>query len=98
MTAELDQIAEAQSRETAAGVELARAAGLEVAGFSECAAGPPWATVLEAAGSRACSCIVVGSRGLTGSRPRSEASRAVLHHSRHAVLVVPPCGEAPAPD
>lgn len=91
MAAELDEIAEQQSKEvSAAGVELARAVGLNARQLSERAGGPIWASVLETAGSRSCSCIVVGSRGLTGlSAALGSVSSGVVHHSRRPVLVVP---------
>ena len=90
MAAELDEIADQQSKETtAAGVALARAAGLQAQELSERASGAPWTTLLEAAGSHGCSCIVVGSRGLTGlSAALGSVSSGVLHHSRRPVLVV----------
>jgi nucleotide-binding universal stress UspA family protein len=91
MAHELDAIADEQSTErTSAGVNLAEQAGFEVSGLSERATGPVWSNILEIAAERACSAIVVGSRGLTGiSAALGSVSNGVVHHSRRPVLVVP---------
>ena len=91
MARELDEIADEQSTErTSAGVNLAEQAGFEVSGLSERATGPVWSNILDIAAERACSAIVVGSRGLTGiSAALGSVSNGVVHHSRRPVLVVP---------
>jgi nucleotide-binding universal stress UspA family protein len=91
MADELDKIAEEQSAEsTAAGVKLAESAGFEAEGTSRRASGPVWMAVLDAAAERACSAVVVGSRGLSGvSAALGSVSNGVVHHGRRPVLVIP---------
>ena len=91
MAAELDAIADQQSREHAThGAELATRAGFEAEAVSERARGPIWRSLLDVAGEQDCAAIVVGSRGLSGiSRMLGSVSNGVVHHSRRPVLVVP---------
>jgi len=91
MATELDEIADAQSRDaTADGVASAELAGFDATGLSVRAAGSTWSAVLDAAGEHACAAIVVGSRGLSGiSAALRSVSNGVVHHSRRPVVVVP---------
>jgi nucleotide-binding universal stress UspA family protein len=92
MAAELDEIGDEQSTEiTERGVELAKGVGFDASGLSECATGPGWTAVLDAADENSSAAIVIGSRGLSGiSSALGSVSNAVVHHSRRPVLVVPP--------
>ena len=92
MAAELDEVADQQSAgRMKEGVELARQAGFDAEGISERAAGPAWKAVLDTAADHDCAGIVVGSRGLNGiSAVLGSVSNGIVHHSRRAVLVVPP--------
>lgn len=91
MAAELDEIGDEQSAEiTEHGVELAKGVGFDVSGLSQCATGPGWRAVLDAADESSSAAIVIGSRGLSGiSCALGSVSNAVVHHSRRPVLIVP---------
>jgi nucleotide-binding universal stress UspA family protein len=92
MATDLDEIADAQSRDaTADGVASAELAGFDAVGLSERATGPTWSAVLDYADQHSCAAIVLGSRGLSGiSAALGSVSNGVVHHSRRPVLVVPP--------
>jgi nucleotide-binding universal stress UspA family protein len=91
MAAELDEVADGQSSELMDdGVGLAEQAGFEATGLSERSTGPGWTAVRDAANSRDCAAIVLGSRGLTGvSAALGSVSNGVVHNSRRPVFVVP---------
>jgi len=78
----------AQERATA-GVEIARGAGFDAQ--SRVAGGKPWRVICDVADEIEAEAIVLGARGL--SRMQSallgSVSAATVHHTRHAVLVVP---------
>ena len=72
-----------------AGVEMARRAGFDAQ--SRVAGGKPWRVICDVADEIEAEAIVLGARGL--SRMQSallgSVSAATVHHTRHAVLVVP---------
>jgi len=78
----------AQERATA-GVEIARGAGFDAQ--SRVAGGKPWRVICDVADEIEAEAIVLGARGL--SRMQSallgSVSADTVHHTRHAVLVVP---------
>ena len=78
------------SRVAAAGVVIAKAAGLNAAPLAVEAAGPVWRTILEVAARHDAATIVMGSRGLTGlrSKLRGTVSSAVVHHADRPTLIV----------
>jgi nucleotide-binding universal stress UspA family protein len=92
MKVELDEIAEVQSRETAAeGVALATEAGLVAEPLPSRVIGAPiWRGVVDTAEEQGAAAIVMGSRGLTGiGAALGSVSHGVVHHSHLPVLVVP---------
>jgi nucleotide-binding universal stress UspA family protein len=88
---ELDEAVARQSEATCgAGVEIARAAGLEAEGNSRRSEGPEWRALLDAAEEVDATAIVVGSRGLTGvSAVLGSVSHGIVHHARRPLLLVP---------
>jgi len=70
-------------------VEIARGAGFDAQ--SRVAGGKPWRVICDVADEIEAEAIVLGARGL--SRMQSallgSVSAATVHHTRHAVLVVP---------
>ena len=95
MARELDEIAETQSGELAdAAVEHAARAGFDARPLSTRCDGALWHGVLRAADEHDASTIALGSRGLSGiSAVLGSVSHGVVHHSKRAVLIVPPAAE-----
>jgi nucleotide-binding universal stress UspA family protein len=91
MAVELDQAEDERAEKLASeGLAVANRAGFETEGSSARVIGPVWRALLDAAGERRCSAIVVGARGLTGvSAALGSVSHGVVHHSRLPVLTVP---------
>lgn len=77
------------------GARLAREAGLRAEPLAVQADGSIWETIIETAGRRHASVIVLGSRGLTGLRSilLGSVSGNVVHHAHRPTLVVHRPGE-----
>jgi nucleotide-binding universal stress UspA family protein len=73
-----------------AGVRIAQQAGLHAKPVAVTATGPVWKTIVEIADRHDAAIIVMGSRGLTGLRPKSQGSvsSAIVHHADRPTLII----------
>jgi nucleotide-binding universal stress UspA family protein len=81
-----------------AGAKLARAAGLTAEARADVAA-PTWDGIIEVADEISAAAIVIGSRGLTGTREllHGSLSHEVAEHAGRPVIIVPPPRSRPNP-